>query len=746
MKSFIFGIILFTSFSCFADSEHTHAAVVTPDADAETAATPNPTTSEAGIINTESQRCKGEAEIKCINGRNTIQYTFSNSSNPIANDGTVHCDENNNVVDRDIACRLYTSQRLSTESQRGREIAHMAESSTSVPQIDDLIPLSEFRGMAQVTLNCSDVELSSESDKAKLLDFELFEANGDKLLSIQGCDKVLGTNFESKNNSVEAIISDDTARDPRKKLCLAYAQGYCNEAYNNCKQSAGDDPAACNTLKTSCFIIDEAANKKAAAMISTCSAVQKAHKNIAHLDTETDDQEDNYVTVDSDSQGGNSRGGFNCRKGPGKMALDYKSCKKAAHAFNAGFVGGDILGELGVQTYGAIQGPNDAAAAGREATSGEPGAQQSAALEAKRRTHILQRNQHMARAGIQGAKGASMLAFMRSYVTPKKVKKDWCLGNEGGSSNENSPLTVGESCALIYMVSDGENNNSKNRINQSAMMNVLFPNRGIVSKMGESAAGSFAQALVSGVMAALQDKQAKMVGQVKDEFENANFNQPQTGIATEGLPTFCSENPTAPSCKAINPNANTGGSGFQIDFGGVNSTPNEIAFGSEDLLSEDEQRELANATRDAVDSIPDLTNGTSGGKGNSDLTAIAPGEVSSSKRSGGGGGGGGSAGGGGGGSAGPDPSKKTADANQGPLGKKTGIKYSGGSSGSFTGGGSAKKKSSSNPFDKLTGNRSNRTVASQVEKKLLPKDIKLFGAISKRYSEVSRSGRLENIK
>lgn len=751
MKSFIFGLIFILSLVVHLPAKANPAAFDPSLAGAPGAeATQLVESSEVTCEQTHRAVCTGDSEnyilygglfssdghvVKIVtDGESCIPGTIFNKDG----DSKIAAKENLNDP-----CKEYAHQHVEENNEDAQKFKDFARTS-SIIDLEGMKQLTKYTdGLPKIDIDCSNTLLETEgqvvslkSDLGESKAVELFDAGGDKLLTYKGCVQVFKENFQTHGYEIAQHIN--TGGEPSLNLCKAYGQVNCEAEYKAC--IAGE----CKSL-SSCFNKTQV-KQELSAMVTTCSALQKAHKSIKNLDTETDGEEDNYVTVDYDGQS-NSRGGFTCKKGPGRFALDYRSCKKAAHAFNAGFVFGDVVGEVGVQAYGAIQGANNQAAVGQEATSGEVGAQQSAAIEAGRRQQILQRNQQMARAGIQGAKGATMLAFMNSYVTAKKVKNDWCIGdNGGGGSEDEQRLSGAESCALMYMYIDSEDNEA-NRRNQIGMRGILFPNGHVTGMLGQNAASSLAQALVAGVLAKLHDKQAKMIGQVKDEFENANFNQPQTGISTEGLPTFCSENPTAPSCRAVANNKGNGGSGFNVDFGnGIGGAPNEIGFNNEDVLSESEKRELANVTREGVDSIPDLTNKTSDGKGNSDLTAIAPGNVNSARRNAGGGAGGGAAGGGAGGGAGPGPEPKTAESNQGPLGKKTGVKYSGGSSGNFTGGGSAKKKTSTNPFDGLTGKSSNRTVASQVEKKILPKDIKLFGAISKRYTEVSRSGRLETTK
>ena len=51
-----------------------------------------------------------------------------------------------------------------------------------------------------------------------------------------------------------------------------------------------------------------------------------------------------------------------------------------------------------------------------------------------------------------------------------------------------------------------------------------------------------------------------------------------------------------------------------------------------------------------------------------------------------------------------------------------------------------------NPFSSLMGKGRGRGVASQINKTLLPKNIRLFSAISKKYDQVNKEGRLEQVK
>ena len=82
------------------------------------------------------------------------------------------------------------------------------------------------------------------------------------------------------------------------------------------------------------------------------------------------------------------------------------------------------------------------------------------------------------------------------------------------------------------------------------------------------------------------------------------------------------------------------------------------------------------------------------------------------------------------------------------FGKKGGAKYRSGAGGrNFRAGGSAntKKSSQSNPFSAF-GKKSKRSIASNVEKELLPKKSRLFEVISNRYTQVNNAGGLLKVQ
>ena len=769
MKSFIFILILLLSFSGFGDEDNPEATtnetpVVVGGAAAgntfENAFAPY----QAAPVETSDESIAGT---RAAFGGVSFNNCAQTETQTIMSRANQSCGTGRDTTATD--CRERVAEELVAERCLPEVMQYQA--SQSIVSGDEINKLTSYSGSnaSSITLDCSQyfsgegesntsfVQSQNQTDinTFKLSSTSSAGENGDEndehYLSFRGCGQVFNDSDSSfYRGGIDLLERMNVGGEPGKKICTAYAKNYCNEEFNDCVAgSQGENSSAsCHSVKTECLnFSDETKKKRLSAMVSTCFALKKANKRLKGLDEETDGEQFNYVTVDFNGQGF-SRGGFGCQKGPGQMALDYNSCKKAAHAFNSGFIFGDVAGEVAIQGYGAVQGADIEGDASREAASGEAGAPVAAQIGATERRHLLARDQHIGRAGINGAKGASMLGFMTSFITPKKVLNNWCNGNgsPAGSDSDGTQLTSAESCALMLMYANS-NDNENNQLDRFSMKSVLFPNGNVTANLGQNAVKNLMKALVEGVMAKLQDDQAKMVGQVKEEFENANFNQPQTGIDMADLPTFCSENPTAPSCANNSGNGSGGGSGFNVDFGnGISSTPNQIEFGNDDLLTGEEQQALAEITNDPVADIPDLSGGSSDGKGNSDLTAISPGSVSSNKRSGAGGGGGSAGGGGGGAGGGPGPGEKGGSAGGGALGKKVGGKYTAGSSRGYSSGKSAKKKTSGNPFDKLTGSGSSRSVASQQEKKLLPKNIRLFSAISKRYTEVNRSGRLENRK
>ena len=91
----------------------------------------------------------------------------------------------------------------------------------------------------------------------------------------------------------------------------------------------------------------------------------------------------------------------------------------------------------------------------------------------------------------------------------------------------------------------------------------------------------------------------------------------------------------------------------------------------------------------------------------------------------------------------PAAAKKSAG-DKSALGGKVSSTYTKGGNNIFGSGGSvSSSKSNKNSFDSLLKNSGSRSVASEIEKTILPQSIQLFDAISKRYAKITEDKRID---
>ncbi len=662
---------------------------------------------------------------------------------------------------RDTVCEMYLSQKHGVNSQCAGDTKAGDVEAISGAQVDVSTGDSNDRISRACIDHLKDADIES-SDLSALTTFSLDDENvtdgSDKiknLLTINACNKIFpGTVTLRGGKDLSGTPLDDSGTKTR--FCLAQL--------NHVTRVTSSDSCSLDSFKTACksdtLTSEDDCNQFTAQCADSSSALEgESFKHAllscnafrkARLQLKNSTAEEGPTAVDSryfvtqENIGGFVNGGFQCAKGGLGTALDYQSCKSALNAIEIGHLGGDVAGEIGVELYGQVQNSNNQNNLAAGVASGGTGAQE-ATFKAAKNQYIIGRDQAIARSAIQGTQGTSILFVKSSYVTSKGVYEKWCQDGEQipEGTDGAEALTQGEACAIAALSSEAQLDNSENNTEQGAsMLQAFFPNRHVISLLSSKAIENFSKSAVSAVTAALQDRQAKLVDGVIDEFQNASFNQPITGIGFDDLPTFCSENPTAPSCADGSATSGTGG-GLNLDFGNIGAGGNPVSFDSDSGLTDAQIQELGEATTADIPGVGDLGTGASSDKGNSDFNPIAAGNVSSSRRSGGGGGGGGGSGGGGGGGAGPAPGKKGGSGAPATLGEKTNVKFGSGSSSGFTAGKSGRKsKSKKAPFAGITGSQK-RALASSNNKDILPKDIRLFQAISNRYTEVKQSGRLK---
>jgi hypothetical protein len=407
-------------------------------------------------------------------------------------------------------------------------------------------------------------------------------------------------------------------------------------------------------------------------------------------------------------------------------ALDYLACRKSAYWYNTAFITTDlaapVIGSaMNVYKESDIQGDMQ-----REMASGGVDAQ-TAALRAQKRQYGVKASAEAVQGTLQGAKAITMFGNMAMYPTPDLVSSEWCLEN---SENDVGISTL-HACGLVQMVKENGSGD---------LMGELFRNGAMRDVMLKKGFEALSKAIVHGIIAGSYKKRSKLVGEVEKALTDADFNQPENQF--EAGPSFCSQNPTLPSCSG------TGGgrivnSGADFSFGGIQpqggGNLNELDNG--DLNGSGSPNNAVRPSGKAKEDLGNILATDSNGKFDKGFKKVGAAKVGAGGGGGGdsGGGGGGASGGGGGGGGGGDSDAKAGAGPQKGFGKKTFGKYIAGSNGKFTSGGSVGgKKKSSNPFAALSGKGRNRKIASQVEKELLPKKVQLFEVISKRYAAVSK--------
>jgi hypothetical protein len=261
---------------------------------------------------------------------------------------------------------------------------------------------------------------------------------------------------------------------------------------------------------------------------------------------------------------------------------------------------------------------------------------------------------------------------------------------------------------------------------------------------------ALSQAIVHSIVAGTYKKRSKLVGDVENALKEAEFNQPENQLDLGSQ--FCIQNPTSPSCNNGRSFQQVGGVDFSFD--GITPQGGD-GFGFTEGESGDGFTSSNNAlapTEEEYNELGDLMNDASDKQFSDEFKKVGAAKVGSGGGGSGGGGGGGASGGGGAATA---PAGGKSAGKGGPqglaadFGKKGGAKYRTGSGGrNFRAGGSAnsKKSSKSNPFSAFGSKKKGRSIASRVEKQLLPKQSRLFEVISNRYTEVNNSGGLLKVQ
>lgn len=509
------------------------------------------------------------------------------------------------------------------------------------------------------------------------------------------------------------------------KSALADVSEVCN---NKTKPLSGDEyvTRACNEATTQlmqCLNAVEASPNNGDKIVSGCVALKKV-ADAVKAESASDEAE---TSLD---------GKIQCRRklsGSSIYALDYGACLDVIDWYNATFLVVDTVGPIVGQAASAMSQQSSSLAANRAIASG--GDPQKAAFKAQKDRLETQERFEKAQGALQGSKALITMTKFSLYPTPGELER-WA----GGSKPYYKNLDRGDASILNALV--GSN---------ASMMDELFANQAANDVLVTNAIDALSKGIVHAIRASHFRKQRNLVKKVEDTLDEAQFNKPENQL-TKG-PSFCEVNPNLASCRKRGSRSRSGQNG--INFGGFSAGSGggqEVDF---DLDENDKNSIISkganpteNPERENVESILDDT------KVAEEKAFRAPGAAQITGASPGGGGGGGAGGGaggvaaaGGGGGGGEPPNKGRSGASS-DYGKKTAGKYiSGGGKVSYRSGAgrgpAGGRRSSSNPFGGLKRQRSKRAVASEVEKSLLPKKMKLFDAISSRYAKVHGSDRLE---
>ena len=539
---------------------------------------------------------------------------------------------------------------------------------------------------------------------------------------------------EASYNELKGKKSNSSIQDG-----LYITEGSCRKAINNtffknsenhvydtniiCRDLLEVNVKASNSVQAFEEYLKSEARTDALRLVSGCFALKKLKSKIEHSSNlGLDDGETSYQSIDSAIK-------CNLYASIGKIlgnipSIDYFSCRKSAYWYNTTFLTSDVLKPIGSQIFEAYKSADiDGEMIEKQAGGGVDA--QTAALEAQQKKYKLKSDSEKGSAALETGKAMAMFGNMMAYMTPKYFSENYCENR----TEDMFDMSQDDYCRINHMARYNTNIGAQ-----------LMNNQGVKGQMLTVGALALSKAVVHAIVADTYRKQANLVGDVKDEFANADFNNPDNVIKWDE--TFCGKNPMDKSC---NPTTGRVGTGSGVDFNFGGGTPTNGTTIETGGINTDTTGNGITSNTLSDDEAEDLGNVLGGGGGSkSDNSFNAPGAASAGAAkvggaSGGGGGGGSGAGGGGGGGEGA----AKAAALDGGAGGKVKVAYSKG--GNFTSGGSSSSPKKSNDPFKDFGKSSSRNLASEVEKFIHPKKSQLFETISKRYGAVSSTDRLHKI-
>lgn len=411
-----------------------------------------------------------------------------------------------------------------------------------------------------------------------------------------------------------------------------------------------------------------------------------------------------------------------------KSSLDFGDCRRALRWLGSDDIIGSAILPTATSAFGAIRQQDIAQDASRDAANGD----QTARLNEQRRTFQARRDMHLINAGTRASFGAGILHSAATFSTPENMTRKNCL-EENVDMEDDLGLDADLYCATARLAHYDD-----------TVVEMLWTNQHMRENLGFRAANALTSALVDGIMAYVQNKNANSVQDVIDTFENAGFNQPENQVTV--APRNCVINPQDPRCPQSNlgRRPNTGGVDFQFS-----GTPQGNGNSGLEFITDEEFNtgDGVNSITDTdLDSVADISNSASSDSDSKVGSGFdAPGAAGGRAvgGGGGGGGGGGAAGGGGGGGGGPAPEAGgAAPPSDGKLGKKIAPKYIAGQNGGFKSGGSDRKGNKKDPFAALR-KKPKRGPSSVIDRSIMPKTSKLFEVISKRYAAAAKEGKIQ---
>ena len=553
--------------------------------------------------------------------------------------------------------------------------------------------------------------------------------NAKALKSIGQCSDILGNGFMTGEGAVEFNIEKacryffsspsvlQTLLNNKATLNAGEYGSTCSKNSNNCTQKYDAFVSSLvegNSADTNAKMYTTRLLSGCVGLKSVSSAIKKSIKEQGYESAGQSMDKSITCTAKAD------------RSSP--YALDFSACMQAITWYDANVVVSNYITPTVTSTMETIESVDIASDQTSAYTNGDSVDQQTAALVAQKETYEMQANSQITSATASGGMAVMLFTKFASFPSRKVVSEDWC----GGAGNEFN-LSQEEVCGAVLMAAGDEDVDS-----------ALFYNSRAKTVLMYAGATELSKAITSGIVAAAYLKQADLVNTVVEEIEDAEYNQEENQLTDEEV--YCLQNPAAETCSNLAEAITAGVTGYDVNFGttsGVNADALSGSSGIDDSTTSGSNSAIA--TTDTPTEITDMTATDSDSKADDEFRKIAAAGVKAGSRGGGGGGGGGggSAGGGGGGGG----SVPEASGNNGSTAStgdaKTYGSYSSGGTGSFSGASSiSKSKKSTNPFAALVG-KSSRGVASEIEKSILPKEIKLFEAISSRYAKVSENNQIQ---